>query len=208
MHLLMMFAMTGCQEDLRPRLAMAECSSETIASDGTITLVDYDRFGWPIREEVRVPDAEPVVVETEYTHVAGRVATAIAYQDPFAELFEYDAFEQLEYWETNLAGVEPYACNNVYEQGDVLVSSTCENGITTIFDACRNPDEVTTPDGVESYGYTYADCTVLNGQVLGLDAIGPFAENFQHMLGRRVSHVRNREGVLSSSVTTWDCPSE
>lgn len=206
MLVLALFASTGCQSDYNARLARAECSSETLDSEGLVTLVDYDTYGWPVRTEFQVEGEEPVVHETEYTRVAGRVVEAITYMDPIARLDQYDGNEHLTFSDTNLEGDDGYECELVYQGDGILLTSTCTNGVTTTHDLCDNVVEVRDDTGRWTYGYSYEECRVLNAQIIGTDAGGPFRENHQYFAGRRVSRVRDQGGAFSGAFTDWDCP--
>ncbi|MCA9570431.1 MAG: hypothetical protein KC656_21450 [Myxococcales bacterium] len=204
MLLVGLVALTGCKEYV-PRLALADCTSERFDSAGVLTVTTYDGFGWPIVEEVSVNGGEPEVTTTEYTRVAGRVVEALSLTDPIAHIYQYDGHEHLRYTDSNLEGDDGYECTNFHD-GDIRTTSSCTNGVETVYDACDNPVEITSPEGRVTFGYSYEDCRILNIQSLGADAGGPFAENTQYFAGRPVSRVREQDGGFFASMTSWDCP--
>ncbi len=205
---LLLAILAGC-EPYVPEAALSNCSSRSVTSAGIVTFTDYDAQGWPIRQEVRVEGAEPVVTTTEYSRVAGRVVESLSItptpDGDLAVTNDYDGHEHLEVSETNIAGRDPITCTLSHD-GDAIVESSCSDGITIRYDDCQNPDEVEFDGGVESIGYTYRGCQILSGLLLGEDTDGPYQEAFQHSLGREVSRVRERDDVLFSTYTTWDCP--
>jgi hypothetical protein len=202
-------ALSGCAEPYIPEAALADCSSRSVNSAGIVTYADFDFKGWPIREEVQVDGADPVITETEYSRVAGRVVQSLSITPtPAGDLAvtrDYDGRENLERIETNIAGDEPITCTLTYT-GESLTQSVCSDGVTTRYDDCENPDDVEFEGGVESIGYAYRGCQILSGLLLGEDSDGPYQEAFQYSQGREVSRVRERNDSLFATYTTWDCP--
>jgi hypothetical protein len=196
----------ACADDFDARDAFADCSSEMLTSDGVLEITTFNQVGWPERREVYIGDDEPIVYETEYNLVVGSVTQSVTTEGPRAELREYDGRENLRAIETNIEGDERIECTLTYGGGDLLERSVCTDGTETLYDACGNPSSQTTPEGVASFGYTYDDCQILNRQILGTDAAGPFAFNEQFFAGRPVSNVREQADDLASSITVWDCP--
>lgn len=202
-----LFALSvGCQSDFDPREPFVDCRSETLDSDGTLRLVDYNDIGWPIREEVVREGEEPVVYDTEYNLVVGRVIESVTLEGPRAERRIYDGHEHLLSIETNLDGAEIVECTLTHQGDGQLLTSVCTDGIETTYDLCDNLITRTSPEGLSSYGYTYDECRILNRQILGSDEAGPFAANEQFFNARPVSFVREQDASLWSSITTWDCP--
>ncbi|MCB9674504.1 MAG: hypothetical protein H6737_05265 [Alphaproteobacteria bacterium] len=196
----------ACEEYDR-HATFIDCTSERIDSAGVRVVTSYGPFGWPTREETYVGDAPPVVAETEYSRVAGGVVESLTVIDNVGYSRFYDGHEHLESFTTN--GTDPeldYECTLTHGNADRIVESACTNGVTTTYDDCQNPDTVDYPMGAESHGYTYNGCVVLNTQILGQSDTGPWSENAQFLFGREVSRVRESNGVLFSSITTWDCP--
>lgn len=207
MFVLPLLALQGCQSDHLARLAYSDCSAETLHSDGTVDRVTYDALGWPVQQVFDAEADEPELHETEYTRVAQRVVESITYMGRIARLDEYDGHEHLTFSDTNLEGDDGYTCELVHQgDGSVLLTSTCSNGVTTTYDLCDNPVDVRTPDGRWTFGYAYENCRILNVQMLGTDAAGPFRENRQYFAGREVSRIRDQGGDFSGSLTEWDCP--
>ncbi len=200
--------LTGCDEEPL-RLAYADCVSEELDSNGTLLRTTYDAYGWPILEE-RWEDGqeEPTVTTLEYTRVAGNVVEALAMTGPVAHLYQYDAHGHLTLTDSNLEGDDGYTCTHVHIKDALRESSSCTNGVDTLYDTCDNPREVSTPDGRATFGYTYQDCRILNVQSIGVDAAGPYISTTQYFRGRPVSHVREQGGAFFASVTSWDCPGE
>jgi len=203
---LSILALFACQDTYESHVPFESCSSVRLDSNGVITLTDYDSSGWPIRIEVQFDGVDPVITDIEYSRVAGRVVESLSVTDTLAVSTTYDAHEHFEASITNIEGDEGISCSNLHDAKDRLIESDCTTGIKTVYDLCQNPDRVEFEGGEENYGYTYNRCQILSGQIVGLDDIGLYSENFQYVLGRPISTVHERDGFLTSSFTTWDCP--
>ncbi|MEZ4318768.1 MAG: hypothetical protein R3F61_14740 [Myxococcota bacterium] len=208
--MLLLVVLAAC-EPYVPAEAFADCTSERIDSAGVRVTTSYDNRGWPVLEVVEVDGLDPVTAETEYSRVAGRVVESLTVIDGLGYTRFYDAHEHLESYTTNgNAPDEDYECQLKHGKGESLLESSCTNGVDTTYDDCGNPDSVMfTSDagsGEESWGFTYRGCQILSGQILGRDDVGPYAENFQYVLGREISRVHERDDSLFASFTTWDCP--
>lgn len=185
--------------------ALANCVSVTTDSQGTVITEEYDAFGWPVLEIVDTAAAEPVVTILEYERVAGDVRERRRINDPVVVLTTFDGRGYPEETISNLFGFVDIICDNTYGKNGIE-SSEC-NGVTTTYDPCGNPLEVSTPYYAEAMTNTYLNCQPQGTTVVGVDATGDYGRTVQYdAFGRYIGDTTRRGNQTFSTIKEWTCP--